>query len=913
MPETDADRPPSPRGTSPICVLVVGAPGSGVDAIGAALGELGCQVAGSGALNAISEDAVRALGSTWDTPPWPATVADDPRLATWLSRARSLLQVLSDEAVASEKPAFSWADPLAPLLLPFWRGAAGDHRLATVLVTRAPLDFAAGLAGAGRGIAPTLALALWEHYHRSALSGLVGLPVLVTSCATARADPASWVSAVRGILELPCTEHATTAVSAVEAALALDAEPVEPVEPVQPVEAGEGGGKDESLLLASQLQLAALLDRLEGPHECFDPPIPEPPSPWVTALLEGRRDLTQVWQGLDWATAQLARFTSTAGLGSGPEPGSQAERYLPNATADLDDYHRWLVERGEPTRLPLGGGLPAVRPPVRPKRAPLFSVVVPVCRPPAWALERCMASVLGQLLVDFQLVLADDASGDTALEGQLRSLARLDPRVKVLFRSEHGGSAAATNSALSCATGEFVAFVDDTDELHPLALERLAGAIALHPRADVLYSDEDELDAFGTRRAPTMKPGWSPDLLLSFGYLRHVLVVRRSLVESVGGLRPGLDEGERYDLMLRSTEQAREVVHVPEVLYHRRMVAGAAPEAATVEPGPPAPDQLAVEDALRRRGIDAVVEPDAHGAGYRNLRRAIAGRPLVSVIIPFRDRPRLTAECYRSAVRSPGYDNFELLLVDNDSELPETQALLDELSGDPRVRIVPAPGGFDYAAINNRAVAEARGDVLLFLNNDIEVRSSGWLAAMVGHAQRDEVGAVGALLRYRDLTIQHAGVVLGMNWGVAHVQQRLPYGRASYLHLVEATRNCSAVTGACLMTRRSVFEACGGFDLALPISFNDIDYCLRLREQGLLVVYTPLAELIHLESESRGHTDDVIEVPFFLERWKDAILEGDPYYNPHLNRFDPYCRLSSEEDRNRWSIFRSMLEASSNS
>ena len=226
---------------------------------------------------------------------------------------------------------------------------------------------------------------------------------------------------------------------------------------------------------------------------------------------------------------------------------------------------------------------------------------------------------------------------------------------------------------------------------------------------------------------------------------------------------------------------------------------------------------------------------------------------------------------------------------------------------------MPAPGPFDWAKINNDAVEHADGDLLLFLNNDIEARAHRWLAAMVGHAVRDEVGAVGALLLYPDLTVQHAGVVLGMNWGAAHVQQDLPYDRPSYLLLTEITRDCSAVTGACLMTRRAVFDAHGGFDTNLPVAFNDVDYCLRLREERLLVVYAPLAELIHFESKSRGHSDDVAEVPYYYRRWAPAILAGDPYHNPHLTMFDPYCRLSNEEDRDRWSIFRSMLAASSTS
>jgi GT2 family glycosyltransferase len=299
--------------------------------------------------------------------------------------------------------------------------------------------------------------------------------------------------------------------------------------------------------------------------------------------------------------------------------------------------------------------------------------------------------------------------------------------------------------------------------------------------------------------------------------------------------------------------------------------------------------------------------------GNFHLRRAVSGEPLVSIIVPFRDEPEMTASCYRSLVSSPGYDSFELLLVDNASELPETEMLLAELSQDPRVRVLRDPQPFNWVAINNAAAEKAEGEVLLFMNNDIEARSVGWLEAMLGHAQRDEVGAVGALLRYPDLTVQHAGIVVGMSFGAAHVLQGLPFGQPSYMLLAELTRNCSAVTGACMMTRRACFEKLGGFDAALPVAFNDVDYCLRLRKDGLLVVYTPLAELVHFESKSRGHADDVAETPVFRDRWRDEILGGDPYFNRNLTHFDPYCRLSTEEDRDLWTIFRSMLEASSTS
>ena len=467
--------------------------------------------------------------------------------------------------------------------------------------------------------------------------------------------------------------------------------------------------------------------------------------------------------------------------------------------------------------------------------------------------------------------------------------------------------------AIARARGEHIVFLDHDDELHPQALAKLAAAIAANPEADVLYSDEDKLSASGERCVPSLKPDWSPDLLLSSAYFCHLLVIRRSLVTNLGGLRSEFDGSQDYDLMLRATEQARSVVHVPEILYHWRVVAGSTSADPQAKPWAFAAERRALEAALERRGIEGVVEPHERFAGNFHVRRSVTGEPLVSIIVPFRDEPEMTASCYRSLVRAPGWDRFELLLVDNASELPETKALCEELTQDPRVRLVHDPQPFDWVAINNAAARQARGEVLLFMNNDIEARSRGWLAAMLGHAQRPEVGAVGALLRYPDLTVQHAGIVVGMSFGAGHVQQGLPFSRPGYMLMTELTRNCTAVTGACLMTRRTCFEELGGFDAALPVAFNDVDYCLRLRQKGLLVVYAPLAELIHFESKSRGHADDVVETPVFRNRWRDEMLRGDPYYNANLTHFDPYCRLPTEEERDLWNIFRSMLEESSTS
>jgi GT2 family glycosyltransferase len=762
--------------------------------------------------------------------------------------------------------------------------------LAAVLVLSDPIDLAGEVV---TGLGQPRAMAMWERFQRTALRNLKGMAVFVTSRSTATADPAGFGEAIAGFLSLRGAAAREQPSTARLAAV------------LGPPPRNEDAVKDEGLLLASQRQTASLLEQLIGPHECFDPPQPEPESPWVTALLQAHRDLDQVWKGLDWATGQLALFVPVPGR----EVPRQAKPYPLNASEDVAAYHDWLERRGEPCVLPLSGGLPLARARKHAKTPPLFSIVVPVRRPPSWALERCVASVLAQSYDNFQLVLADDASADAELEEQLRSFARIDARIDIVRRNERGGISAATNSAIEAARGEFLVFLDHDDELHPQALAEMSAAITANPDADVLYSDEDKLSASGERYVPSLKPDWSPDLLLSSAYFCHLLVLRRTLVSELGGLRTRFDGSQDYDLMLRATEVARCVVHVPEILYHWRVLAGSTSADQGAKPWAFAAEGRVLEEALARRAIAGTVEPHPRFAGNFNLRREVVGEPLVSIIVPFRDEPELTAACYRSIVASPGYDRYELVMIDNASELSETKALSAELEKDPKVHLIEDPRPFDWVAINNAAAEKARGEVFLFLNNDVEARSAGWLAAMLGHAQRPEVGAVGALLRYPDLTVQHAGIVVGMSFGAGHVQQGLPPDRPGYMLMTELTRNCTAVTGACMMTRRSCFEDLGGFDAALPVAFNDVDYCLRLRDRGLLVVYTPLAELIHHESKSRGHADDVVETPIFRNRWRDEMLRGDPYYNHNLTHFDPYCRLSTEENE-LWNIFRSMLETS---
>jgi GT2 family glycosyltransferase len=309
-----------------------------------------------------------------------------------------------------------------------------------------------------------------------------------------------------------------------------------------------------------------------------------------------------------------------------------------------------------------------------------------------------------------------------------------------------------------------------------------------------------------------------------------------------------------------------------------------------------------IADALSRRGEQAEIEAGPV-EGQFNIRRGFAEQPLVSTIIPFRDEPALLAKCISSIRRAPGYGHLELVLVDNDSELPETKALVERLVAEPGVQLIKAPGPFNWSAINNAAVRACQGELVLFMNNDIEAVKPRWLEPLVGHALRREVGAVGARLLYPDGSLQHGGVVFGLGGLAAHVLRGLPGDRPGYGAMATQTRDCSAVTGACMMARREVFEAVGGFDEELSVSFNDVDFCLKLREAGYLVVYTPLTELVHHESRSRGHTEDSAAHDRILARWGPMIAAGDPYYNALLSKWRDWCPISTVQEDERWTDF----------
>jgi GT2 family glycosyltransferase len=580
--------------------------------------------------------------------------------------------------------------------------------------------------------------------------------------------------------------------------------------------------------------------------------------------------------------------------------------YRPDAAQDVATYRAWLAANVPVRNARRHHNLERLQVSAA---APTISVLVPVYRPDLDLLRRCVDSVLRQDYQRWQLCLCDDGSGQRHLDRLLDELEEADSRITVVRKAENGGISAATNGAAGRATGEFLAFLDQDDELEPGALADVALALTEDPDADIVYTDEDKLEPDGNRSEPFFKPDWCPDQLLSHMYMGHLLVVRRSLFDELGGLRTELDGSQDYDLALRATERARRVAHVPVVAYHWRKVPGSTAQEYRAKPGADLAARAALQEAMERRGEEATVESGLHEATFR-VRRVVRNSPLVSVIIPFHNGAEDLRRCVTSLQTHAGYERWEAVLVDNRSWEPETKAMVARLVQDYRCRVLPYPEHFNWAALNNYAASRTEGNHLLFLNADVEGTSQGWLAAMLEHSQREEVGGVGARLVYPDGRIQHAGVVTGLGAGVAwHAFNYCPPEHAGYFGQAKLIRNYSAVTGACMMVRRQAFDEMGGFDAGLPIAYNDIDFCLRLRQRGYLVVYTPYAELVHEESAARGRSSqELLETAAMFERWEPQIRR-DPYFNHNLDpRRSEFVLPPGREEVDPWESLVSAVE-----
>ncbi len=522
---------------------------------------------------------------------------------------------------------------------------------------------------------------------------------------------------------------------------------------------------------------------------------------------------------------------------------------------------------------------------------PLISLLVPVFNPTEPELRACIESVLAQSYPDWELCLADDASSAPHVRTVLASYAEQDHRVQIHYRKAQGHICRASNDALAMARGDFVALVDHDDILPRHALLQVVESMKAHPDGELFYGDEDKIRDDGTREQPHFKPAWDPDLLLSQNYLGHLLVTRTAAARQIGGFRPSYEGSQDHDLVLRLTEglTPHQIVHIPHVLYHWRMSESSTAATAEAKPYTVSAGLAAVRDALQRRRADARVEPTDVPNCYRVIRPRPAPAPLVSVVVPTRDALELLSVCVKGMLETTAYPNLELVIVDNGSEAAATMAYLRRLRQDPRVKVVRDDRPYSFSAVTNLGVAHATGELVALVNNDIEVIEPGWLDELVANAVRPEIGCVGAMLLYPDRSIQHAGVVLGLHGLAGHPYKRLSGAFHGYFGRLRGTHSVSAVTAACLVVKRRLYQNIGPLDEELAVAFNDVDFCIKVREAGYRNLLVPSAVLLHHESASRGYDHEpskrkrfVQEVATMKQRWGRLLYE-DPCYSPHLS------------------------------
>lgn len=522
---------------------------------------------------------------------------------------------------------------------------------------------------------------------------------------------------------------------------------------------------------------------------------------------------------------------------------------------------------------------------------PKISIIVPAYKTPEAFLRQLMDSLLAQTYANWELCIANASPEDASMEYVLKEYAKKDSRILWKKLEENKGIAENTNEAFAMATGEFAGLLDHDDLLAPNALYEVAKALETEPDIDVLYTDEDKVRGNEVLEhfQPHLKPDFNIDLLRSNNYICHFFVVRKSLLEKTGGFRREYDGAQDYDFIFRCTQAAGKIHHIPEILYHWRTHQSSTadnPESKlyAFEAG-----KRAIEENLRQNGLIGEVS-HTKDYGFYRVKYPVQGEPLVSIIIPNKDAKEDLEKCIQSILEKSSYTNYEILIVENNSTGEEIFSYYKELSENSRIRLLRWKREFNYSAINNYGAKKAKGDYLLFLNNDTEVISPDWIEEMLGFCQRPDTGIVGARLYFGNNTVQHAGTVIGIGGIAGHMFTDMPRERSGYMHKAAIIQDLSAVTAACMMVKRQVFDEVQGFEEQLSVAFNDVDFCLRVREKQYLVVYDPYVELYHYESKSRGAEDSKekvrrfqSEIEFMRCRWETLLKKGDPYYNKNLS------------------------------
>ena len=520
--------------------------------------------------------------------------------------------------------------------------------------------------------------------------------------------------------------------------------------------------------------------------------------------------------------------------------------------------------------------------------APKISILVPVYNTPQVFLKQMLQSVRKQTYANWELCIANANPDNEEVKQILEICTKKDDRIKVVNVPENEGIAQNTNRALDIATGEFIGLLDHDDLLEENALYEIVSCLNKKKETDVLYTDEDkvttDLDEYFL---PNFKPDFNLDMLRANNYICHFFVAKKELIEKVGGFRAEYNGAQDYDLILRCTEQAQNVAHIAKILYHWRVHKESTADNPLSKMYAYEAGKKAIEGHLARCHTDGeVLQTD--NLGFYRVKYPVKGKPLVSILIPNKDQVDTLDKCLRSIEERTDYDNYEIIIIENNSTEQKTFDYYNQICND-KIRVVYWKKEFNYSAINNFGVDQAKGEYLLLLNNDMEVISRDWMSELLGHCQRPEVGAVGARLYYPDDTVQHAGIIIGIGGVAGSVFVGMKRGYTGYMHRAAIQQDLSAVTAACMMIKRSVFEEAGRLEEQLKVAFNDVDLCLKIRKNGYLIVYDPYVELYHYESKTRGAEDTKekvrrfqSEIEYMRCHWIDILKNGDPAYNPNL-------------------------------
>lgn len=530
-----------------------------------------------------------------------------------------------------------------------------------------------------------------------------------------------------------------------------------------------------------------------------------------------------------------------------------------------------------------------------PAKRPLLSVVMPVYNPPEKYLRMCLDSVVNQLYPHWEFCIADDKSPAPHVRKVLDEYAAGDPRIKVHYREQNGHISASSNSAIDLASGDFIVLLDHDDELPEHALYLVAHEILEHPDTDLIYSDEDKISEDGRRNDPYFKPDWNEDLFLSQNCISHLGVYRTSLIREIGGFQVGMEGSQDWDLAWRAIEKSapERIRHIPHILYHWRTIEGSTALNLGEKPYAQIAGHRAVEAHLKRIGRDDVKMELTPEATFQLSWPLPDPAPSVTLIIPTRNFGHLLRPCIDTILELTDYPNYDIIVVDNESDEPETVALLDELKdhGSGKIRVLRVEGPFNYSKLNNTAVDATDSDFVALINNDIEANHSGWLREMVSQALRPDIGAVGAKLHFQEGLLQHAGVFLGYQDAAGHFFRGLPWSFYGHANRANMVQNITAVTAACLVIERKKYLEVGGLDDGtFAVAYNDVDFCLKLHTGGYRNLYTPFARLFHHESASRGAGEKTSggkaramdEISALNEKW-GALIRNDPNYNPNLS------------------------------